>query len=123
MTRLVVCAVLVASSAALAAGDVDPATVNCKEYNSASHPGKVDIGETMFAALQGDSRWAKVSEDHMLVKVDDAAANIPKPESSTRYNNGRRLSHDRATYVSEQVSTAPLGRMFPLGEDRGRRSF
>ena len=77
MTRLVVCAVLVASSAALAAGDVDPATVNCKQYNSASHQGKVDIGETMFAAVQGDNRWSKISERNMLVNIDDACAKFP----------------------------------------------
>jgi hypothetical protein len=45
--------VLVASSAALAADDVDPARATCKQYNSASHQGRIDLGERMLAALKG----------------------------------------------------------------------
>ena len=77
MTRLLVCAVLVASSAALAADDLDPAKATCKQYNSASRQSKIDIGETMFAALHGDNRWSMVSEGNMLVNVDDACAKFP----------------------------------------------
>lgn len=77
MKRLLVCAVLVASSVARAADNVDPATVTCQQYNSAGHQGKVDIGETMFAALHNDNRWTMIPEGNMLVNVDDACAKFP----------------------------------------------
>lgn len=56
----------------LGAVAVDPATVTCKDYNSASHEGMMDIGATMHRALKSDPKLGKLSEGNLLVAINNA---------------------------------------------------
>ncbi|EPE96564.1 hypothetical protein [Rhizobium grahamii] len=61
---------------ALAAA-IDPATVTCKEYNSASHQGMVDINAALYKVTRNDEKLGALSEYELGNTVDEACAAKP----------------------------------------------
>jgi hypothetical protein len=79
MRRILALSLLVAtlSLPAFSAGTVDPATVTCKEYNTNTHQGMMDIGAAMHNALTDDAKLGALDERGMIAALDKACEAHP----------------------------------------------
>ena len=62
---------------ALCAEAIDPAAVTCKDYNTATHQGMMDIGATMRASLKNDPKLGSLSEIAMIAALNKACEAHP----------------------------------------------
>ncbi|MBB3458201.1 opacity protein-like surface antigen [Rhizobium sp. BK313] len=61
----------------LSAAPVDPAAVTCKEYNSDSHQGMLDIISAVYDATRGDPKLGALGESKLGDTIDKVCAAKP----------------------------------------------
>ena len=79
MARIFALSLVLAAVAlpALGAATVDPATVTCKDYFTASHQGMYDISAAVHNAMKDDPKLSSLNEMDFDVKVDQVCKAHP----------------------------------------------
>ncbi|MET0165180.1 MAG: hypothetical protein ABW318_09275 [Vicinamibacterales bacterium] len=62
---------------ALSEEAVDPATVTCKDYFTASHQGMYDISSVVHKAMKDDPKLSALNETDFDIKVDQVCKAHP----------------------------------------------